>query len=179
MIGLKPNAIRVGQVWSCDFDKDLNLARTVKVFSSILTGNDVVEFEGTNGKTTQEDCSWILQITLDWKFIGVWGKRKSAYISTPVVVLFDSVWEMGGIKDSISYEGTQGSDYVRWGSTRIWDINDFLTSATEDGKQKDIPKIPKDPKTPAINNHICPTCGNKRCSKPPDEVVCWRCGERL
>ena len=29
----------------------------------------------------------------------------------------------------------------------------------------------------AINDHVCPTCKNKRCSK--SELVCWRCGNKL
>jgi hypothetical protein len=28
-----------------------------------------------------------------------------------------------------------------------------------------------------INNHICPTCKNERCSL--SEVMCWRCGNKL
>lgn len=32
-------------------------------------------------------------------------------------------------------------------------------------------------KAPAINNHICPTCKNNRCSK--SESICWRCGNKL
>jgi hypothetical protein len=31
--------------------------------------------------------------------------------------------------------------------------------------------------TPVINDHICPHCGNDRCSK--SEVSCWICGGRL
>jgi hypothetical protein len=28
-----------------------------------------------------------------------------------------------------------------------------------------------------INDHICPTCSNNRCSK--SEKTCWRCGNKL
>lgn len=31
--------------------------------------------------------------------------------------------------------------------------------------------------SPAVNNHVCPTCKNARCSK--SEITCWRCGNRL
>jgi len=29
----------------------------------------------------------------------------------------------------------------------------------------------------AINDYVCPTCDNNRCSK--SEITCWRCGNRL
>jgi len=29
----------------------------------------------------------------------------------------------------------------------------------------------------AINDHVCPVCGNNRCSKT--EKICWRCGNSL
>lgn len=34
-----------------------------------------------------------------------------------------------------------------------------------------------DPNAPAVNDHVCPTCKNTRCSKT--EKTCWRCGNNL
>ena len=28
-----------------------------------------------------------------------------------------------------------------------------------------------------VNDHICPACGNNRCSR--SEIKCWRCGNKL
>jgi ribosomal protein L37AE/L43A len=28
-----------------------------------------------------------------------------------------------------------------------------------------------------VNDHICPACGNNRCSR--QEIKCWRCGNKL
>lgn len=35
----------------------------------------------------------------------------------------------------------------------------------------------KDKVSAPINDHICPTCKNDRCSLP--EVTCWKCGGKL
>ena len=59
-------------------------------------------------------------------------------------------------------------------------MSKFLAYMTEVGS-KDIVNfsLQIDSNAPAVNNHVCPTCGNNRVSKPPAEITCWKCGGKL
>ena len=44
------------------------------------------------------------------------------------------------------------------------------------GEWKSVNSIPENSGVP-MNDHICPSCGNAKCSK--QEIKCWRCGNKL
>ncbi len=57
-----------------------------------------------------------------------------------------------------------------------WDDNNAL-NAGKVNIGAPAPVVAKPIATTAINNHVCPTCGNTACSR--SEKKCWKCGNPL
>jgi hypothetical protein len=82
----------------------------------------------------------------------------------PIVRAYDSAGEL-----MYDFLGLDGHTYKGWFQSRFKQVGGEAVQSTNCSVVS-TPGI-------AVNDHVCGTCGNARCSKA--EKSCWRCGNSL
>jgi len=162
-----PNEVRVGQVWHCDFDKEFEDALVIKTYTDAATKHEMVDFAGSSNRIHTEMCTWVIK---NWRFTGLWVLQAWGN----AIVRFGSTWRMNNINNVVSYDGNTSADYIRWGSIRVWSLNDFIKNAVLVNDDEETPPSQPSGTGPAINDFTCPRCRNNRQTKKSHK--CWWCG---
>ena len=74
---------------------------------------------------------------------------------------------------------TSFQEVVAWIDDRnrneYWNYEAVYQDSNEEWKPIEQAPISKD--SNPVNDHVCPACGNNKCSR--SEIKCWRCGNKL